>query len=171
MENIAVRAQKELVLLHNEDAESPRGTIEWLNARGWCSSHHHIRCPKRVLKKQPEFKVVCMNFWHPYWDLLKGSLYVMLFELDLISYKLYQWCNSEHACLQYIMDPWSCQSKDYEICICCFSAKNSVLRSKSKDWLARNQDNVPKWDNMSICRQLFQWTNTIKNQLPVNVFV
>ncbi|XP_063429612.1 patatin-like phospholipase domain-containing protein 7 [Mytilus trossulus] len=58
MENIAVRAQKELVLLHDEDAESPKGTIEWLNARGWCSSHHHIRCPKRVLKKQAEIRVV-----------------------------------------------------------------------------------------------------------------
>ncbi|CAC5379096.1 NTE [Mytilus coruscus] len=58
MENIAVRAQKELVLLHDEDAESPKGTIEWLNARGWCSSHHHIRCPKRVLKKQSEIRVV-----------------------------------------------------------------------------------------------------------------
>ncbi|VDI76760.1 Hypothetical predicted protein, partial [Mytilus galloprovincialis] len=58
MENIAVRAQKELVLLHEEDAESPKGTIEWLNARGWCSSHHHIRCPKRVLKKQAEVRVV-----------------------------------------------------------------------------------------------------------------
>lgn len=58
MENIAVRAQKELVLLHDEDAESPKGTIEWLNARGYCSSHHHIRCPNRVLKKRTEVKVV-----------------------------------------------------------------------------------------------------------------
>lgn len=56
MENIAVRAQKELILLHKEDAESPRGTIEWLNARGWCSSHHHIRCPKRVLRNYSDIK-------------------------------------------------------------------------------------------------------------------
>jgi hypothetical protein len=34
------------------------------------------------------------------------------------------------------------QTKDYEIGICCFSAKHTTLRSKSKDWMARNQDNV-----------------------------
>jgi hypothetical protein len=26
--------------------------------------------------------------------------------------------------------------------MCCFSAKHAALRRKSKDWLARNQDNV-----------------------------
>jgi hypothetical protein len=31
------------------------------------------------------------------------------------------------------------QTKDYNICICCFSVKHSTL-SKSKDWLARNQN-------------------------------
>jgi hypothetical protein len=34
------------------------------------------------------------------------------------------------------------QTKVYEIGICCFSAKHASLRSKSKDWLARNQNNV-----------------------------
>ena len=34
------------------------------------------------------------------------------------------------------------QTKDYEIAICCFSAKHAALRRKSKDWLAWNQDNV-----------------------------
>ena len=34
------------------------------------------------------------------------------------------------------------QTKEYEICICCFIAKPAALRRKSKDWLARNQDNV-----------------------------
>ena len=29
------------------------------------------------------------------------------------------------------------QTKDYEIGICCISAKHTVLRSKSKDWLDR----------------------------------
>ncbi|KAK7504501.1 hypothetical protein BaRGS_00004367 [Batillaria attramentaria] len=52
LENIAVRAQKELILLHKEDADTPRGTAEWLNARGWCSSHHHIRCNKRVFSRK-----------------------------------------------------------------------------------------------------------------------
>ena len=27
----------------------------------------------------------------------------------------------------------SCQTKDYKMCICCFSAKHAALRSKSKD--------------------------------------
>ena len=33
-------------------------------------------------------------------------------------------------------------TKDYEIGICCFSAMHAALRSKNKDWLARNQNNV-----------------------------
>ena len=36
----------------------------------------------------------------------------------------------------------TCQTKDYAIGICCFSAKHAALTSKSKDWLVRNQDNV-----------------------------
>jgi len=36
----------------------------------------------------------------------------------------------------------SSQTKDYNIGICYFSAKNAALRSKSKDWLARNRNNV-----------------------------
>jgi hypothetical protein len=34
------------------------------------------------------------------------------------------------------------QIKDYKIGICCFSTKHALLRSKSRDWLALNQDNV-----------------------------
>jgi hypothetical protein len=34
------------------------------------------------------------------------------------------------------------QTKDYNIGICSFSAKHTELRRKSKDWLARYQDNV-----------------------------
>ena len=39
-------------------------------------------------------------------------------------------------------DPRSGQTKDYQIGICCFSAKHATLRRKSKDWLVRNQNNV-----------------------------
>jgi hypothetical protein len=39
-------------------------------------------------------------------------------------------------------EPRSGQTKDYEIGICCFSAKHAAVRRKSKDWLARNQNNV-----------------------------
>jgi len=38
--------------------------------------------------------------------------------------------------------PQSDQAKDYKIGICCFSAEHAVLRSKSKDCLAWNQNNV-----------------------------
>jgi hypothetical protein len=46
-------------------------------------------------------------------------------------------------------EPRSGQTKDYTIGICCFSAKHAVLRRKSIDWLAWNQDNVSKWSDMS----------------------
>jgi hypothetical protein len=39
-------------------------------------------------------------------------------------------------------EPRSGQTRDYEIGICHFFAKHAALRSKSKDWLARNPDNV-----------------------------
>jgi hypothetical protein len=42
------------------------------------------------------------------------------------------------------------KTKDYKIGICCFSAKHTALRRKSKDWLAQNQNNVSKWSDMSI---------------------
>jgi hypothetical protein len=47
-------------------------------------------------------------------------------------------------------EPRSGQSKGYEIGVCCFSAKHAALRRKSKGWLARNQDNVSEWGDMSI---------------------
>ena len=53
-------------------------------------------------------------------------------------------------------EPRSDQTKEYKIGICCFSAKNAELRRKSKDWLARNQDNVSAWGDMSIPAHLFQ---------------
>ena len=48
------------------------------------------------------------------------------------------------------------QTKDYKIGICCFSARHAALRRKSKDWLARNQNNVSEWSDMSTCGLLFQ---------------
>jgi hypothetical protein len=53
-------------------------------------------------------------------------------------------------------EPWSGKTKDYKIDICCFSTKHEAFRRKSKDWLARNQNNVSEWSNMSTCRLLFQ---------------
>ena len=48
------------------------------------------------------------------------------------------------------------QTKDYQIGICCFSAKHAALRRKSKDWLAQNQNNVSEWSDMSLRGLLFQ---------------
>ena len=48
------------------------------------------------------------------------------------------------------------QTKDYEIGICCFSAYHAALRRKNKDWLARNQNNVSEWGDMSTRGLLFQ---------------
>jgi hypothetical protein len=59
-------------------------------------------------------------------------------------------------------EPRSSQTKDYEIGICCFSAKHAALRRKSKDCLVRNQNNVSEWSDMSTRRLLFQWASTIK---------
>jgi hypothetical protein len=62
------------------------------------------------------------------------------------------------------LKPLSGQAKDYKIGICCFSAKHTALRSKSKNWLARNQNNMSEWSDMSICELLFQWLDL---QLPM----
>jgi hypothetical protein len=48
------------------------------------------------------------------------------------------------------------QTKDYTIGICCFSAKHAALRRKSKDWSARNQDNMSECGDMSTRGLLFQ---------------
>jgi hypothetical protein len=53
-------------------------------------------------------------------------------------------------------DPRSGQTKDYKIGICCFSAKHVALKRKSKDWFARNQNNVSEWNGMSNRGLLFQ---------------
>ena len=54
------------------------------------------------------------------------------------------------------LEPRSGQTKDYKIDMYFFSAKHAELRRKSKDWLARNQDNVSGWGDMSIRGLLFQ---------------
>jgi hypothetical protein len=53
-------------------------------------------------------------------------------------------------------EPQVGQTKDCKIGICCFSAKHAGLRRKSKDWLARNQNNVSEWSDMSTRGLLFQ---------------
>ncbi|MBN3299372.1 PLPL7 protein, partial [Amia calva] len=52
LEGSAVRAQKQLVLLHREDGPPPTGTVDWLNMRSWCSRHLHLACPRRVFSRR-----------------------------------------------------------------------------------------------------------------------
>jgi hypothetical protein len=93
-------------------------------------------------------------------------------------------------------EPWSRQTKGYEIGICCFSAKHVAIRWKSKDWsdrqwifsasslkqqsadrhVAPTQTHYPNSEPTSLCSftlmsirgLLFQWTST-KNPLSVCV--
>ncbi|XP_029440375.1 neuropathy target esterase [Rhinatrema bivittatum] len=57
LENTAVRALKQLVLLHKEDSLTPSRTVEWLNMRSWCSGHLHIKCPRRVFSRRGPHKL------------------------------------------------------------------------------------------------------------------
>jgi hypothetical protein len=54
------------------------------------------------------------------------------------------------------VDRGSGSNQRLQNCISCFSAKHTALKKKSKDCLARNQDNVSEYDDMSIRGLLFQ---------------
>ena len=54
------------------------------------------------------------------------------------------------------LEPRSGQTKYYTIGICYFSAKHAALKSKSKNWVALNQNNVSDWSDISIPGLLFQ---------------
>jgi len=66
------------------------------------------------------------------------------------------WCNGQQDRLEWdrslvLVSVASNQRKYYEIGICCLSTKHAALRSKNKDWLARNHDNVSEWSDIFIC--------------------
>jgi hypothetical protein len=70
----------------------------------------------------------------------------------LLEEELHRWCYGYHACIEWTwswVDSRSGQTNDYYTAICFFSAKYAALRRKSNDWLARNQDNVSEWSDMS----------------------
>uniref|UniRef100_A0A2K6T1X1 lysophospholipase n=1 Tax=Saimiri boliviensis boliviensis TaxID=39432 RepID=A0A2K6T1X1_SAIBB len=60
LEGTAVRAQKQLILLHREEGPAPARTVEWLNMRSWCSGHLHLCCPRRVFSRRSLPKLVEM---------------------------------------------------------------------------------------------------------------
>jgi hypothetical protein len=45
----------------------------------------------------------------------------------------------DSSAVDRVFESRSGQTQNYKICICCFSAKHATL---SKDWSARNQDNM-----------------------------
>ena len=53
-----------------------------------------------------------------------------------------------------VSNPVASQTKDYDIGICCFSAKQVALSNKSKDWWARSQDNMSELSKMSTRERL-----------------
>jgi hypothetical protein len=66
-------------------------------------------------------------------------------------------------------EPRAGKTKEYKIGMSYSSAKHAALRSKSKYWLVRNQNNVSEWSDMSTYGLLFQWASTMKIQLSVLV--
>ncbi|KAF2894224.1 hypothetical protein ILUMI_11949 [Ignelater luminosus] len=66
-QRLAVRTQRELVLLHHEGGPRPNNTVAWLNMRSWISWHHHIQCPKRMFSRKSLYRIndlyskVCMS--------------------------------------------------------------------------------------------------------------
>ncbi|KRZ21810.1 Neuropathy target esterase [Trichinella pseudospiralis] len=52
LENLTVRAQKELILLWHDSTDRPRRTAEWLDLHGWVSSHYHVRFRDRVFRQR-----------------------------------------------------------------------------------------------------------------------
>jgi hypothetical protein len=68
------------------------------------------------------------------------------------------------SALELICKPLSGQTKEYKNGICCISAKHAALKRISKDWSARDQNNVSEWSDMSTRGLLFQRASTIKIQ-------
>uniref|UniRef100_A0A8C4M862 lysophospholipase n=1 Tax=Equus asinus asinus TaxID=83772 RepID=A0A8C4M862_EQUAS len=71
LESTAVRAQKQLILLHREEGPAPSRTVEWLNMRSWCSGHLHLCCPRRVFSRRSMPKLVRPGRRQGHWGELR----------------------------------------------------------------------------------------------------
>ena len=96
VDRTSVRAQKELVLLHKPKVSSsqpgaggagagntskgaalddsaynfPTNTATWLNNRGWCTMHHHIRCKARTFSRKTPSRLKRVSvYFCPYFDI------------------------------------------------------------------------------------------------------
>ncbi|KAL9872689.1 neuropathy target esterase sws isoform X1 [Glossina fuscipes] len=58
IDRLAMRTQKELVLLYSEtDSSKPLNTLQWLNVRPWVTKHHHIQCVKRMFSRKSQYRI------------------------------------------------------------------------------------------------------------------
>ena len=117
---------------------------------------------------QPLRTMGCGSRFHS--DIVQGKNYCCL---CLVLQPLSIYCSQIMLCLFFhefhfvVFQFWkSSNPVDHGV-----GSNHAALRRKSKDWFARNQDNVSDWGDMSIRWLLFQWANTIKIQLPVSVMV
>lgn len=63
IDKMAMRTQKELVLLHRESANKPPvNTLQWLNVRPWVTNHHHIQCAKRMFTRKSQYRIVSVDY-------------------------------------------------------------------------------------------------------------
>ena len=113
--------------------------------------------------KETIFHILALNTIYLIW--------VVAFVRGLLWYN-----NSERARLKcgrsWVWAPiWSNQRPyHWYTGICRFSAKCAALSSKSKDGLARNQDSVSEWSEISTGGLLFQWANHITSLGLVQVW-
>ena len=82
-----------------------------------------------VLKCQPELRYISMQYFRYRHSVSNHIDSVMIRALT-------------SSVVDRGFEPWSGQTKDYTIGICCFSSNHVALRRKSKIWLAGSQDNV-----------------------------
>ncbi|KAH8419963.1 hypothetical protein KR009_004462 [Drosophila setifemur] len=58
IDRLAMRTQKELVLLYPETSNArPANTLSWLNSRPWVTKHHHVLCVKRIFTRKSQYRI------------------------------------------------------------------------------------------------------------------
>ncbi|EHB08210.1 Patatin-like phospholipase domain-containing protein 7 [Heterocephalus glaber] len=71
LQSTALRAQKQLILLHRAEGPAPVRTVEWHNMWSWCSGHLHLCCPWRIFpwrslpKLRPTVRLVSLFPFSP----------------------------------------------------------------------------------------------------------
>ena len=129
---------------------------------------HPMTCLMVVKLWSTNFVLVKKSCQSQYWINIKHSDWTVL-EYETSIQRLYDrhvyrngqlskiYLNIVYTCITFFVGSSPDRVKpDYKIGICCFSPRHAAFRRKSKDWLARNQDNLSEWGDMSIRGLLFQ---------------